>query len=102
MYFSPDINTAIKFRNMSCVGHVMCAEGLDGWMYPQFWWGNLREGDDLDDPGADGKIILERIFRRWNEGRELDGSGSGQEQVAGCCEHCHEPGDVKDEGGFLD
>jgi hypothetical protein len=22
------------------------------------WWGNLRERDDLDDPGVDGKTIL--------------------------------------------
>jgi hypothetical protein len=23
-----------------------------------FWWGNLRKGDHLEDPGIDGKIIL--------------------------------------------
>jgi len=23
-----------------------------------FWWGNLRERDYLEDPGADGRMIL--------------------------------------------
>jgi hypothetical protein len=29
-----------------------------------FWWGNLKEGDYLGDPGADGSIILRWIFRK--------------------------------------
>jgi len=31
-----------------------------------FWWGNLRERDHREDPGADGRIILRWIFRKWN------------------------------------
>jgi hypothetical protein len=23
-----------------------------------FWWGDTREGDHLEDPGTDGRIIL--------------------------------------------
>jgi len=30
-----------------------------------FWWGNLRERDHLGDPDVDGRIILRRIFRKW-------------------------------------
>jgi hypothetical protein len=34
--------------------------------YATVWWRNLRERDYLGDPGVDGKIILRRIFRKWN------------------------------------
>jgi hypothetical protein len=34
--------------------------------YTGFWWGNLRERENLEDPGMEGRIILRRIFRKWN------------------------------------
>ena len=27
-------------------------------MHTEFWWGNLREGDHLDDPGLDRRTLL--------------------------------------------
>jgi len=32
------------------------------------WWGNLREGNHLEDPGVDGTIILRWISRKWDVG----------------------------------
>jgi len=26
--------------------------------YTGFWWGNVRKGDHLEDPGLDGRVIL--------------------------------------------
>jgi len=33
-----------------------------------FWWGNLKEGGHSGEPGIDGRIILIRIFRKWDLG----------------------------------
>jgi hypothetical protein len=33
-----------------------------------FWWGDVREGDHLGDPGVDGRIILRRVFGKWDGG----------------------------------
>ena len=32
-----------------------------------FWYGNMKERDNFTDPGGDGKIILYRSVRVWNE-----------------------------------
>ena len=29
-----------------------------------FWWGNLRDRDNLEDSGVDGRKILRWIFRK--------------------------------------
>jgi len=39
-----------------------------GEAYIEFWWGNLRERDLLDDPGVDGRIIFRWIFRKRDVG----------------------------------
>jgi hypothetical protein len=33
-------------------------------MHTEFWWGNLRESDHLEDTGIDGRIILKWMFRK--------------------------------------
>jgi hypothetical protein len=37
-----------------------------------FWCVNLRERDHLEEPGLDERILLRRIFRKWDVGHGLD------------------------------
>jgi hypothetical protein len=40
------------------------------------WWGNLRERDNWEYPGVDGRIILRWIFKNWDVGFVLNRVGS--------------------------
>jgi hypothetical protein len=35
-----------------------------------FCWGGVREGDHLEHPGVDGRIILKWIFKKWDGGMD--------------------------------
>jgi len=37
-------------------------------VYKGFWWGNLRETDNLEDQSVDGTMTLRWTFRKWNVG----------------------------------
>jgi len=41
-------------------GEERCIRGFGG--------GNLRERDNLGDPGIDGRIIFKWVFREWDVG----------------------------------
>jgi len=50
------------------MGGACSAYGGRGEMYTEIWWGNLRERDHWGDPDVDGRIILRRVFRKWDVG----------------------------------
>jgi hypothetical protein len=45
-------------------GHV--AHRGRGEAYKEFWWGNPRERDHLENPGLNKRIILKWIFSTWD------------------------------------
>jgi hypothetical protein len=53
------------------------------------WWEVLNEKDHLEDLGLYGRI-LKQILRDGVRVHELDLSGLGQDQVAGCCDYSNE------------
>jgi len=52
----------IKSKRIASVGFVACM-GRGG-VHTAFWWGNLRERDNLQDLGMDRRIILKLIFKK--------------------------------------
>ena len=64
LYSSSNIVRVIKSRRMRWAGHVARMGEKRGCIGS--YWGNRREGDHWGDLGVDGRIILERISRRWD------------------------------------
>jgi len=48
------------------MGGACSAYGGGGGACTGFWWGNLKERDHWGDPGADLRIVLRWIFRKWD------------------------------------
>jgi hypothetical protein len=65
-YSSLNIIRVIKSRRLRWAGHV--ARMGERQVHAGLWWGDLREGDHLGDPGIDGRIILTWIFKKWDVG----------------------------------
>jgi hypothetical protein len=43
-----------------------------GEVHTGFWWGDLKERDNLEELGVDERIILKWIFKKWDGGHGLD------------------------------
>jgi hypothetical protein len=70
LYSSPTIVRVIKSIRMRWSGFVTRMgreEACTG-----IWWENLKERDNLVGSVVVGRIIVRRIFRKWDKGYELD------------------------------
>ena len=71
-----------------------------GETYTGLWWGKLREGDHLGNPGVGGNAILRWVFRKLEMRHGSDRAGCGE--VAGTCECGNESSVSIKCGEFLD
>ena len=56
LYCSPNIVRVIKIEKNEMVR--ACSTQVGQEVYRRIWWRNLREKDHLEDPGIEGRIIL--------------------------------------------
>jgi hypothetical protein len=65
------------------IGGVCSTYEWRGEVYTGLWWGNRRERAHLEDPCVDGRIILRRIFRKWDVGAWTGSNSLGIWTVGG-------------------
>jgi hypothetical protein len=81
-------------------GHVACMGR--GEVHTGLQWGNMREGNHLEDPGLDGRIILKWIFERLDERAWTGSIWPRKGYVMGSCQYGDEhSGSIKC-GEFLE
>ena len=51
-------------------------------MHTVFWWGNLREKEDLENPGVDGMVILKLIYKKCDGDVDYIDMAQGRDR---CC-----------------
>jgi hypothetical protein len=62
LYSSSNIIRVIKRRIMGLAEHV--ARMGRGELHTGFWWGDVRESENLEELGVDGRMILKWIFKK--------------------------------------
>jgi hypothetical protein len=62
----------------------------------------MRETDRWREPDVDGRIILRRIFRKWDVGVWTGSGWLEYRQVTGTCECGNKPSGFMKRGEFLD
>ena len=70
LYSPSNFIRVIKSRRMRWPGHVACLGESKG-AY-RFWCGKLSERGHLEEPGVDGRIILNCIYRNFVGRHGLD------------------------------